>query len=222
MAFVRKKRSGGHDYYQLVENYREDGKHKQRVLAYLGKHATVEDAIAELREKLAVLEKYASSPNGEDSLREGDVHTLRDGSRTLYQLISEHYAGEPPEVLYRVDHIDPDHEGDYLSPEEASQNLAELIMTDYVPPQLLDAVRDIVRYTAGERKTTPRKSYQRLLDYQIELGRSEGLADALNVQAAHAYLDAINNLLLVWVDRSVLKELARILDEQVKKAKQAR
>src|ERR671932_2132742 len=57
MSFIRKKRVGEREYYQLVENRRENGAHRQRVLAHLGKHATVEDAIAALREGLEALDE---------------------------------------------------------------------------------------------------------------------------------------------------------------------
>ena len=36
MAYVRKKRLKGHDYYYLVESFRQDGKVKTRTLKYLG------------------------------------------------------------------------------------------------------------------------------------------------------------------------------------------
>jgi len=36
MAYVRRKRLKGHDYYYLVESYRQDGKVKTRTLQYLG------------------------------------------------------------------------------------------------------------------------------------------------------------------------------------------
>ena len=36
MAYVRSKRLKGHDYYYLVESYRQDGKVKTRTLKYLG------------------------------------------------------------------------------------------------------------------------------------------------------------------------------------------
>ena len=36
MAYVRKKRLKGHDYYYLVESYRRDGKVKTRTIKYLG------------------------------------------------------------------------------------------------------------------------------------------------------------------------------------------
>jgi len=35
--FIREKRSGGHAYLQIVENRREDGKVRQRVLLTLGR-----------------------------------------------------------------------------------------------------------------------------------------------------------------------------------------
>ena len=36
MAYVRRKRLKGHDYYYLVESFRQDGKVKTRNLKYLG------------------------------------------------------------------------------------------------------------------------------------------------------------------------------------------
>lgn len=36
MAYVRRKRIKGHDYYYLVESYRRDGKVRTRMLKYLG------------------------------------------------------------------------------------------------------------------------------------------------------------------------------------------
>jgi hypothetical protein len=54
--FVRTKKVGEHEYYQLVENYREKGRHRQRVLAHLGHHDTVEEALEDVRQRLADLE----------------------------------------------------------------------------------------------------------------------------------------------------------------------
>jgi hypothetical protein len=56
VAFVRTKRVGEHEYRQLVENYRENGHHRQRVLAHLGQADTIEDAIENTRRKLADLD----------------------------------------------------------------------------------------------------------------------------------------------------------------------
>jgi hypothetical protein len=46
VAYVRKKKVGKYEYYQLVEGYRENGKVRQRVLAHLGRDSTVEGAAA--------------------------------------------------------------------------------------------------------------------------------------------------------------------------------
>ena len=53
-----KERGKTRRYRQLVENYwdREAGRPRQRVLAHLGKHETPEDALEDLRKKLADLE----------------------------------------------------------------------------------------------------------------------------------------------------------------------
>jgi hypothetical protein len=37
MAYVRRKRLKGHDYYYLVESYRKNGKVRTRTLKYLGR-----------------------------------------------------------------------------------------------------------------------------------------------------------------------------------------
>jgi hypothetical protein len=49
VAFVRKKQTGSHSYYYLVESYRTGNKNtpRQRVLMYLGKNPTVEDTVAD-------------------------------------------------------------------------------------------------------------------------------------------------------------------------------
>src|ERR671939_134420 len=47
MAFVRKKRLGGYEYYQLVENRWIDGKPRQRVLLHLGRYSDIEGALKE-------------------------------------------------------------------------------------------------------------------------------------------------------------------------------
>lgn len=45
--FVRRKKVRRHEYYQLVENYREPGRAtpRQRVVLHLGHHATLEEAL---------------------------------------------------------------------------------------------------------------------------------------------------------------------------------
>ncbi len=46
MAYVREKKIAGQSYYYLVEGKRVDGKVKQKVVRYLGKHDSIEDARA--------------------------------------------------------------------------------------------------------------------------------------------------------------------------------
>jgi len=41
VAYVRKKRIKGRDYYYLVESYRRDGKVRSRTIKYLGKSPDV-------------------------------------------------------------------------------------------------------------------------------------------------------------------------------------
>jgi hypothetical protein len=53
VAYVRKKRVGEREYYQVVEGHREDGKVKQRVLAHLGRYPTVREALEHLPESIA-------------------------------------------------------------------------------------------------------------------------------------------------------------------------
>ena len=47
MAYVRKKKVKGVEYYQLVQSRRVNGNPRQRVLLHLGRHPTVDAAIKE-------------------------------------------------------------------------------------------------------------------------------------------------------------------------------
>lgn len=46
MAYVKRKRINGHDYYYLVESYRAGGKVKTRTLKYLGRKPDVPEDLA--------------------------------------------------------------------------------------------------------------------------------------------------------------------------------
>lgn len=55
--FIRKRRSSARaDSYQVVETYRENGRVRQRVLANLGPHSTIEEALAAFRGEAAQYE----------------------------------------------------------------------------------------------------------------------------------------------------------------------
>src|SRR4051812_13741600 len=58
-ALVRKKRSRGSEYYQLVESHRVEGEPRQRVLVHLSKHATVDDALHEWPKEIERLRHFA-------------------------------------------------------------------------------------------------------------------------------------------------------------------
>ena len=45
MAYVRIKRMGDREYYQVVESRRVEGKPRQKVLLHLGRHPTVDEAL---------------------------------------------------------------------------------------------------------------------------------------------------------------------------------
>lgn len=60
MAFIRSKTVGGKKYYQLVQNYRDAGRHRQKVLCHLGINDNFEGAIAEASCEEALLRSEES------------------------------------------------------------------------------------------------------------------------------------------------------------------
>jgi hypothetical protein len=58
-AYVRKKRVGHYEYYQLVESRRVDGEPRQKVLVHLGRHPTVEDALKKWPREIKRLRRLA-------------------------------------------------------------------------------------------------------------------------------------------------------------------
>jgi hypothetical protein len=55
--FIRAKKYDGRTYYALVSSRRQDGKVVQKIEAYLGKHPTIEGAIAGLEAKVRALKE---------------------------------------------------------------------------------------------------------------------------------------------------------------------
>ena len=53
MAFITSKKVGHRMYLQVVENYRQDGKHRQRLLRHIGPYATLEHALADWQQSWA-------------------------------------------------------------------------------------------------------------------------------------------------------------------------
>jgi hypothetical protein len=90
MAFIRRRGNS----HQLIETYREDGKVKQRILANLGPHATLEDAI-----QAGVVSAPIKSSTSSDC-ETGDTTAgpaRRDPLCSLFRWWSR-YVGVPPEV----------------------------------------------------------------------------------------------------------------------------
>lgn len=61
MAFVRTKRVGNYEYYQLVESIRVDGKPRQKVLVHLNGHPTVDEALKEWPQEIRELRRDAAT-----------------------------------------------------------------------------------------------------------------------------------------------------------------
>jgi hypothetical protein len=103
--FVRKKTTKyGTVKHYLVEGYRENGKVRQRVAAYLGDAATVEDAIAEASKRLAYhqgrLTKYrahmeAALQKWREQMEEWERKYPRRGKK------KKKFHGEPPQRDHR-------------------------------------------------------------------------------------------------------------------------
>ena len=58
-AYVRTKRVGHHEYYQVVESRRVDGEPRQKVLIHLGGHPTVGDALKKWPREIKRLRRRA-------------------------------------------------------------------------------------------------------------------------------------------------------------------
>ena len=59
MAYVRKKRVGPYEYYQLVESRSVAGKPRQRVLLHLGRYPTIEAALEGWPKEVEGLRRFA-------------------------------------------------------------------------------------------------------------------------------------------------------------------
>src|SRR5215211_8728282 len=60
MAYVRKKKVKGVEYYQLVQSRRVNGNPRQRVLLHLGRHPTVDAALKEWPSEIKRLRRLAN------------------------------------------------------------------------------------------------------------------------------------------------------------------
>lgn len=78
-AYVRKKKSRGGVYYQVVESRRVDGNPRQKVLVHLGHHETVDAALCEWPREIETLRRFAS--RGAEESASWNFETFRSWSR---------------------------------------------------------------------------------------------------------------------------------------------
>ncbi len=88
---MRKKRVQGKEYYQLVENYRENGKHRQRVLVHLGKHPTLESMIKQVSNQ--VNQAMTRRDQTEDLILEPRKQVIQE---SYSRLLEREWGGEIP------------------------------------------------------------------------------------------------------------------------------
>lgn len=101
MAYVRKKKTKGREYYQLVEGRRENGKVKQRVLAHLGDCPTVAKALRWWPMRIVKMWRLArdarKSVENIASLMAKDLTEKGEG----YRKLALHFVDEDGEVRRR-------------------------------------------------------------------------------------------------------------------------
>jgi hypothetical protein len=150
VAFVRTKRVGDYEYRQLVENYRENGHHRQRVLAHLGHADTVEGAIEGARRKLSDLD--GSRPTEKIREAEAEVAEWEASMREDYG-----------------DQLAPYHDSQVPTPAEARKHPA--LYADYYDYKQGHRVWDQREWIALERRDYERDR-QRLQERIAKLERA--------------------------------------------------
>jgi len=94
MAFIRYKTVGGKKYAQVVENYRQDGKHRQRVLVHLGGYTPAQALIywplfgkRDFEDKAAKLAELVES--GKLKVSDEDRREVEEDRRRKARYLSE-------------------------------------------------------------------------------------------------------------------------------------
>lgn len=119
LAFVRYKKVNGKKYYQLVRNYRENGKHKQEVLYHLGPQYDSLEAVIKDVEGKATFYRNWGSANRADAERMEELLLEEYQYRRIYSFIEyldELLLGDKSrqrEIPHRraaewaIDHLEP-------------------------------------------------------------------------------------------------------------------
>jgi hypothetical protein len=137
VAFVRYKSVKGKKYYQVVRNYREDGKHKQEVLCHLGPHRSLQEAIDATRVKAEHFQDMFSYYSDEAR------HFLEEAQRRAMTM--REVCGDDLSVNYEV------------PTREAAWTIVDAVDAEYDPycsteewqqwKERLNAAEDLVRQT---------------------------------------------------------------------------
>jgi len=102
-AFVRRTRSRGGEYYQLVESHRVEGKPRQKVLIHLGRHPTVDDALREWPKEIERLRHFARESRALGAFsRESGFPDAWARDNTQRAASAEKRAGELEENLRKL------------------------------------------------------------------------------------------------------------------------
>jgi hypothetical protein len=177
VAFVRTKRVGEHEYRQLVENYREDGHHRQRVLVHLGHADTVEDAIEDARRKLADLEASRLAEQIEDAER--TANRYEDIIREAYgEQIDRYHDGEIPTLEQVAKRTGTDEQAPVVGEVEVEGYFGTYTKPVYaevpIPPEVEEYCRAFGDGTVEERDNPNRYGhtvyYPGLYDYERSIG----------------------------------------------------
>jgi len=87
LAYVRKNRVGGHEYYQLVETQRVDGKRRQKMLVHLGRYPSVDEALENLPMRIELSRRALSRyPKKMQPIRERRIASEEERLATLRRL----------------------------------------------------------------------------------------------------------------------------------------
>jgi hypothetical protein len=87
LAYVRKNRVGGHEYYQLVETQRVDGKRRQKMLVHLGRYPSVDEALENLPMRIELSRRALSRyPKKVQPSRERRIDAEEERLATLRRL----------------------------------------------------------------------------------------------------------------------------------------
>ena len=87
MAYVRRNRVGGLEYYQLVETQRVGDKRRQKMLVHLGRYATVDEALENLPMRIELSRRALSRyPKKVQPRRERRIASEEERLATLRRL----------------------------------------------------------------------------------------------------------------------------------------